>query len=139
MSQICSARWLPYYQWLAGLCDVTTGALLIIVPGWTLKLMGVQHAPQPIGFAAFIGVFVLSVGLAYWYAAGCPPNSLNAPRWQAVWWLTAMSRSLVAAFLGWKILTGSMELAWLSVAVTDGVLATFQWIGLRAGWLCFQD
>ena len=139
MNRTRLSRWLTLYQWLAGLCDVTTGMLLVFAPGWTLSLMGVRHTPQPIEFAAFIGVFVLSVGLAYWYAACQPMNTVNSARWQTVWWLTALSRSLVACFLGWKIFAGNLEVAWLAVAATDGVLAIFQWLGLRAGWLCFKD
>lgn len=138
MRQIRPTCWLPCYQWLAGLCDVTTGVLLVSAPGWTLSLMGVRHAPA-FEFTGFIGVFVLSVGIAYGYAAWLPMNASNAPRWQTVWWLTAVSRSLVAGFLGWKILVGSMEAAWWTVALTDGVLAVFQWLGLRMAWLDFKD
>ncbi len=139
MNQTRPTRWLPAYQWLAGLCDVTTGVLLVFAPAWTLKLMGVKGGPQPVDFAAFIGVFVLSVGLAYWYAARLPMNTANAPRWQAVWWLTALSRTLVAGFLFWKIFGGKIEMAWLTVALTDGFLATFQWVGLHKRWLAFKN
>ena len=139
MNQKRRSFWLLSYQWLAGLCDAATGVLLVFAPGWTLSLMGVQHPPQPLDFAAFIGVFVLSVGLAYIYAAQLPMNAANAPRWQAVWCVTALSRTLVASFLGWKIFSGHLEMAWLTVALTDGVLAATQWLGLRQGWLCFKD
>jgi hypothetical protein len=139
MRQINQFRWLRAYQWLAGLCDVSTGVLLVSAPDRTLSLMGVQQVPQPVGFAAFIGVFVLSVGLAYLYGARLPMNAANAARWQTVWWLTALSRSLVAGFLAWKIMAGQMEVAWLTVALTDGALAIYQWIGLRMDFLCFKD
>jgi len=132
-------RWLPAYQWLAGLCDFTTGVMLVATPGWTLRLMGVHAGPQPMEFAAFVGVFVLSVGVAYWYAARLPMNATNAARWQTVWWLTALSRTLVAGFLFWKISAGTMETAWLTVALTDGCLAVFQWVGLGRNWLSFKD
>jgi hypothetical protein len=139
MSRILPSRWLQLYQCLAGLCDVTTGVLLVFAPSWTLTLMGVRHIPHPNDFASFIGAFVLSVGISYLYAARLPMNAANAPRWQTVWSLTALSRTSVAGFLAWKILTGHLESAWLTVAFTDGLLAVFQWIGLRAGWLCFKD
>ena len=138
MTPIRRSLWLLVYQWLAGLCDVTTGGLLVFAPGWTLSLMKVRRASQPLEFTAFIGVFVLSVGVAYLYAARLPMNTANAPRWQTVWWLTAISRTLVAGFLMWKIFAGRMETAWFTVALTDGVLAIFQWVGLRQGWLSFQ-
>lgn len=139
MKLISPARWLPAYQWLAGLCDTATGALLLVAPAWTLKLMGVHEAPQPIQFVSFIGAFVLSVGLAYLYAARLPLVSANAARWQTVWLVTALSRSLVAGFLSSQIVAGKMEVAWLAVAVTDGTLAIWQWTGLRRGWLDFKD
>lgn len=131
--------WLPAYQWLAGLCDASTGVLLVFAPAWTLKLMGVRQMPQPVEFVSFVGAFVLGVGLAYFYAARLPLKSNNAARWQAVWFLTALSRTLVASFLFWKILAGQMERAWAAVALTDGVLAALQWTGLSLGWLDFKD
>jgi hypothetical protein len=139
MSQLRRSGWLPVYQWLAGLGDATTGVLLVFAPSWTLSLMGVRHPPEPVEFVSFIGVFVLSVGVACLFAARLPRNAANAPRWQTVWWLTALSRTLVAGFLVWKIVGSRMETAWLTVALTDGVLAIFQWIGLCAGWLYFKD
>ena len=131
--------WLPAYQWLAGLCDTATGALLLVAPARTLKIMGVHEVPQPIQFVSFIGAFVLAVGLTYLYAARLPLVSANTARWQTVWILTALSRSLVAIFLTSQIVTGKMERAWLAVAATDGALAILQWTGLRCGWLNFKD
>lgn len=131
--------WLPAYQWLAGLCDTSTGALLVFAPAWTLRLMGLHQLPSPIEFVSFVGVFVLSVGLAYLYAARWPMNFHFAPRWQTVWFLTALSRSLVAMFLTWQIIAGKIEAAWLTVALTDGALAIVQWAGLHLGWLEFKD
>lgn len=132
-------RWLPAYQWLAGLCDTTTGVLLVFVPAWTLRLMGAQVLPQPVAFASFVGAFVLSVGLAYFYAARLPLTSANAARWRTVWFLTALTRTLVAVFLASQIVIGRMEHAWLTVALTDGALAAFQWTGLSRGWLNFKE
>lgn len=131
-------RWLPAYQWLGGLCDTTTGVLLLVAPAWTLKLMGAHQIPQPVEFVSFVGAFVLSVGLAYFYAARLALTSENASRWQTVWTLTALSRSLVAGFLTWQIIASRMETAWLTVAVTDASLATLQWTGLCLRWLEFE-
>ncbi len=139
MKSFSPSRWLPLFQWLAGSCDTATGVLLVIAPVWTLKLMGVQVLPQPLAFASFVGVFVLGVGLAYLSIAQLPLNAGTALRWQTVWSLTALIRSLVAGFLLWQILVGRMEKAWLAVAATDGALAIFQWIGLKSGWLEFTD
>jgi hypothetical protein len=126
------------YQILAGTCDMATGVLLIFAPAWTLTLMGVAQSSFPPSATSFVGTFVLSVGLAYLYAAKIPMNPANAPRWQTVWLLTALSRTLVAGFLVWQIIARQMEAAWLTVAFTDGVLATVQWLGLAKGWLQFD-
>jgi hypothetical protein len=138
MRNLHRTRWLLVFQLLAGFCDVTTGVLLVFAPVWTLSLIGVRHPPQPIEFASFIGAFVMAVGSAYLYAARWPMIAANAPCWQSVWWFTAMSRTLVAGLLLWKILTGHLEAAWLTVALTDALLAIFQWIGLRMGFLSFE-
>ena len=114
-----------------------TGLLLMIAPAWTLAQMGVRHAPEPVAFGGFIGAFVFSVGAAYLYSASLPLNAANARSWQTVWVLTALSRTAVASFLTWQMAAGRMELAWSTVALTDGILALFQWLGLRKGWLRF--
>jgi hypothetical protein len=129
--------WLLSYQCLAGLSDTATGWLLLLAPQWTLNLMGVRNLPQPIEFASFVGVFVLGVGLTYLYAMRIPLNAANAPRWQTAWVVTALIRTLVAAFLLAEILHGRMERAWFTVALADGALALIQWTGLTMGWLDF--
>lgn len=129
--------WLLTYQCLAGLSDTSTGGLLIVAPRWTLTLMGVGRFPQPIEFASFVGVFVLGVGLVYLYAMRLPLDAAHAPRWQTVWAVTALIRTLVAVFLLGEISSGRMEPAWLTVAIFDGALALIQWIGLTKGWLDF--
>lgn len=131
-------QFLLAYQLLAGSCDTATGVFLIFAPTWTLTLMGAAQSSFPPSATSFVGTFVLSVGLAYLYAAKLPMNTANAPRWQTVWLLTALSRTLVAGFLVWQIIAKQMESAWLTVAFTDGVLATLQWIGLAKGWLQFD-
>ena len=123
--------WLLTYQYLAGLSDTATGWLLVLEPQWTLTLMGVHRIPQPIEFASFAGVFVLGVGVTYLYATRLPLIAANTARWQTIWALTALIRTLVAVFLLGEILLGRMERAWLTVAITDGTLALIQWIGLR--------
>jgi len=128
-------RWLTAYQWAAGGCDAATGLLLVVVPGWTFRLMGLRHPPEPAAFAGFIGVFVLGTGLAYLAAARLPLTARSAPIWRFSWVWTASVRLLVAIYLLAQIGTGRLEPGWLSVALTDGVFAAFQWAGLRRGWL----
>lgn len=131
-----SGRWLTLFQGAAGLSDTSTGLLLIFAPAWTLRLMGVRWLPQPIEFAGFIGVFVLSVGLTYLLVAvRWPIARQNTVVWEVQWWITALVRTLVAVFLLVEIVSGRMEFAWISVALSDGMLAVIQWIGLARGWL----
>ena len=138
MSQDRFKLFLLLYQLLAGSGDAATGLLLIVAPAWTLALMGVTHGSFTPAATSFVGTFVLSVGLAYLYVLRLPMNPAYAPRWQTVWLLTALTRTLVAGFLAWKIIAGQMESAWLTVAFTDGALAVVQWTGLAKGWLQFD-
>lgn len=127
-----SKRLLKLYQLLAGLCDTNTGLLLIVVPAWTLHLMGVGAPPLPLAFASFVGAFVLSVGLSYFLVLGSPDTTSS---WKTQWQVTALVRTSVALVLLSEIALGRMELAWIMVAMTDALLAAIQWFGLFRGWL----
>ena len=128
-------RWLLLYQSAAGLCDATTGALLVLAPLWTLALMKLAIVPQPIAFLRFIGVFVLCVGLSYlWVAVAWPVTE-----WRGQWRVTALIRTGVATFFLWQVISHAMERGWGAVILTDGILATIQWIGLSRGWLDIAD
>jgi hypothetical protein len=128
--------WLILYQYLAGLCDTGTGLLLIIAPAWTLRLMDLSIVPQPVVFVGYIGVFVLSVGLTYlWAAAFWPLTSHAHIGWSTQWKITALVRTLVAVFIVVQIASSALEIRWISVAVSDSAFAIIQWIGLRKGWL----
>lgn len=127
---------LVLYQWAAGLCDFGTGILLLFAPSLTLRLLFLQQMPSPIAFAQFIGVFVGCVGFSYvWAAAAWPLAQGNAAKWQAQWWITALTRSAVAIFLLVQVISGRMEAAWLLVASSDAAFAAVQWTGLRRRWL----
>lgn len=139
-----TTRLLNVYQVGAGLSDTATGLMLIVAPAWTLRLMLVHILPQPIQFASYLGVFVLSVGLTYlavalrWPLARTQPAfaGLNsAAAWKIQWAITALIRALVALFLLVEIAAGRMESAWLTVAVSDGTLAAIQIFGLFRRWL----
>jgi hypothetical protein len=129
-------NWLLAYQYAAGLCDSATGLLLIAAPAWTLSLMGLTVIPQPIVFVRYIGIFVLSVGLTYVWAAVHWPFRMRARKeWSTQWKMTALIRSLVALFVVWQVAAGALELRWISVALSDGAFALIQWTGLVRGWL----
>ncbi len=129
-------RSLTLYQYAAGLCDTLTGLLLILAPAWTLTLMRVHVLPQPIVFVSWIGAFVLSVGLTYlWVALVWPLSPRSALSWKMQWRITALIRSIVAVFLLSQIALGRLQPAWITVALTDGALASLQWIGLSRDWI----
>jgi hypothetical protein len=128
-------RWLLLYQSAVGLCDASTGALLLAAPVWTLRLMGLRIVPEPLAFVRFVGIFVACVGLGYLWAAIRYPICL----WRGQWMTTALIRSGVALFLAWQIAGGAMEQGWVTVVATDGILAAVQWIGLSRRWLCRDD
>lgn len=128
-------KWFLLYQLAAGVCDTSTGALLIAAPAWTFRLMGLHVLPQPIAFARFVGVFVLGVGLSYLW----PTMSRPVHEWRGQWSATAIIRTGVALLLAWQISTGAMERGWLAVVATDAFLASIQWAGLSRNWLNFAD
>jgi hypothetical protein len=127
-------RLLLAYQLLTGLSDTVTGLLLLFAPALTLSLMRLHSAEDALSFISYIGAFVLSVGLACLYGAylTIPPA---IERLEVVWLLTAITRALVAIFVITKVLTGGLEPGWITVAVTDGIFAILQFLGLAKGWL----
>jgi len=123
------------YQILTGLSDASTGALLMIAPVFTLRLMGLHVPTDSLPFLSFIGAFVLSVGLSCLYGAYLISYSASVPRLEMVWLLTAFTRSGVAIFIVTQILTQTLEAGWITVALSDGACVLIQAIGLRKGWL----
>jgi hypothetical protein len=123
------------YQLLTGFSDTSTGLLLIFSPSLTIGLMGLHVVPNTLLFLSYIGVFVLSVGLACLYGAALTRTPASLQKLEVVWLLTAITRGLVAAFIVWKILTGLLEPGWAAVAISDGAFAVLQAIGLGRGWL----
>lgn len=112
-----------------GAMDAVTGMLLVLSPETVLKLLGIAPpSPESLVFLSWIGVFVMAVGLSYGLALG------RRGRGEAVWMFTAMVRILVAAFLTFRILDGSLPKAWFIVASADAAVALAQGIVLRAGW-----
>lgn len=118
---------------LAGAMDTLSGLLLMTVPGWTLKLMHVPAVvPDALVFIRFIGAFVFAVGSLYWLGL-CSVVVLS--RWQGlrgILLVTAWLRTIIFIFTSLALLTGALPLAWLSVPLTDGGLAFFQfWVVLK--------
>lgn len=123
------------YQLLTGASDTATGAMLILAPAFTLGLLRVHAPSDAMPFLSFIGAFVFSVGLSCFYGAVIVGLGFGRARIEMIWLLTAIIRSAVAIFITQSVLIGSLESAWLTVAVTDGAFALFQAIGMRKRWL----
>ncbi len=126
---------LTAYQFLTGLPDTSTGLLLIAAPALTLRLMKLHVLEDTTPFLSYIGVFVLSVGLACLYGALLAFKGDCAEKLEVVWLLTAITRGLVGIFVAVKVASGALEPGWWTVAVTDGAFALLQGIGLTKGWL----
>jgi len=123
------------YQLLTGLSDTSTGALLMIAPGLTLRLMRLHSPSDARTFISFIGAFVLSVGLACLYGALVVVCKGCHSKVEIVWLLTAFTRASVAIFVVAQVLVSTLEVGWLTVAVADGACVLIQGMGLHKGWL----
>ena len=126
---------LTAYQLLTGLSDTSTGLLLIAAPTLTLRLMKLHPTPGTLPLLSYIGVFVLSVGLACLYGGWLAVKRGPAEKLEVVWLLTALTRALVAIFVAVKVWSGALESGWSTVAFTDGALSLVQSVGLARGWL----
>ncbi len=123
------------YQGLIGLSDTLTGALLIFAPGFTLGLMRLHAPADALPYVAYLGAFVLSVGLACLYGAVVMVRRGSPCKIETVWLITAITRASVAIVVVTQVLAHSLEAGWLTVAVFDGGCVLIQAIGLRKGWL----
>ncbi len=123
------------YQLLTGFSDTTTGALLLVVPELTLRMMHLSAPPEALIYISFIGAFVLSVGLSCIYGAFLVYRGGGRARLEVIWLLTALIRASVAIFVAGQIMAGGLEPGWLTVAAVDGAYVLIQAAGLRRGWL----
>jgi hypothetical protein len=123
------------YQLLTGLSDTSTGLLLIAAPAPTLHLMKLHAAADTLPWLSYIGVFVLSVGLACLYGGWLAASNALPDKLEVVWLLTAITRGLVAIFVAVKVTSGALESGWSTVAWTDGAFTLVQCLGLARGWL----
>ena len=122
-------KFLRFWSVAVGAMDAVTGLLLILAPGAVLRLLRIAPpSPDALVFLSWIGVFVMAVGLSYAMALG------KRSRGETVWAFTALVRILVAVFLTFKIMTGSLAPAWALVGISDGVVGCVQIAILRLGW-----
>jgi hypothetical protein len=123
------------YQLLIAFSDTSTGALLMIAPEFTLRLMGLRAPSDSLIFVSFIGAFVMSVGFACFYGAFLVYGGGCRTKLEIVWLVTALTRASVAIFVMGQLLACTLDAGWLTVAAADGACVLIQAIGLRRGWL----
>ena len=123
------------YQWFTGLSDTATGVLLYVAPLFTLQLMGVRAIAEAGPYVSYIGAFVLAVGLSCLYGAYAVTRGFRPERVEVVWLLTAFSRAAVAIYITKAVLTGTLQPAWVSVALFDGLCVLVQGVGLKRNWI----
>jgi hypothetical protein len=123
------------YQLLTGASDTATGALLMITPELTLRLLHLPASAAERIFPALVGAFVLSVGLSCLYGALVAYRGGTRKELETIWLLTAFSRASVAIFLFEQVLAGTLASGWLAVAGFDAACVLVQATGLRKGWL----
>ena len=84
-------------------------------------------------FVSWIGAFVAAVGLAYFLAPRKLSDATACARLATVWRVTTIARGLVAAFVTWRVVDASLPVEWLTVALSDAVIAAVQFNWLRRG------
>lgn len=124
---------LALYCICAGLMDAATGGLLMTEPKWTLALMSVAPVvSEALVYIRFIGAFVFGVGMLYLFAL--VPVVLVGRWWsvRGVLLVTSWLRGVIFVFGMVVITSGALGVDWLTVPLTDGLLAVAQlWVLLR--------
>ena len=123
------------WQLLTGSSDSIAGLLLIVAPASTLTIVKLHPLADSLPLLSYIGVFVLSVGIACLYGAWLAAQRGSPEKLEVVWLLTAITRGLVAIFIVVKVSSAALETGWSSVAITDGGISLLQILGLARGWL----
>lgn len=117
-------RFIFLFHYATGLMDVLTGILLILAPAMTLKLMQVTPRDEAPELVSYIGVFVFAVGGSHFLAGAFPTDQVSRERWRTIWKTSALVRFSVAAYVTVKVVSQVLEPRWLSVAITDCLVAS---------------
>lgn len=99
--------------------------MLIALPAFTLTMMGLDPAGEPLAYLRFIGAFVFAIGTLY----GLGWRYLKSGRvveWGVVWIATAWARLCVGTTVLGLIVSGGLSVAWISVPIADLGLGLFQ-------------
>jgi len=116
-------------EWLclgAGLCDGTTGVLLLVAPVFTLHWLGLGIPDGAAIYLRLIGVFVGCVGVSYLAPFTLPRGSRRRQHLRTIVELTAGVRLAVALFVAISVIVGALALGWLIVGFTDAGVALAQ-------------
>lgn len=108
---------------VAGSADFLTGVGLLAAPTLVLRAMSVA-APgaEALVFLRFVGAFVGAVGASYLLALATGRDD----RLWAVFRVTLVFRLAAGGYVGVAVSGGSLAPAWLSVTVTDLLIAAGQ-------------
>jgi hypothetical protein len=120
------------YTALAGGMDAVTGPWLVVAPASALAAMGAE--PDDDVFISFVGAFVAAVGWSYLWALWRWWKRGDTAFLRSVWRVTILFRLAAGSFCTVQLVTRELDLGWLSVPVTDFLLAGIQIWLLRAGW-----
>jgi hypothetical protein len=117
---------------VAGAMDAATGLGLVLLPSFTLRMMGVA-APtgDALVFLRWVGAFVGAVGASYLIAL----LRGGAMRLREVFVFTLVFRAAAGGYAAWAVASGALDWRWITVALTDGALVAVQvWLLRRGGW-----
>lgn len=119
-------HWPVLFMTLAGAMDTVTGLLLMTMPAFTLQLMQVAIIPEDLAGMRFVGAFVFSIGTSYLLPWFSPTGPMRSNRFASALRVTRWVRVCIATFTTIAILTGVLHLSWISVPITDALLAAVQ-------------
>ncbi len=114
----------PLFALAAGLGDLGTGVALVAAPELVLRLLALPPVAETV-LLRFVGVFVASVGAAYFWPFLAEPRA-RPGRLRAAFALTAVPRFAVAGFLATAVATGALAPPWLLVGGYDALVAVAQ-------------
>ena len=121
---------------LAGSMDASSGLLLMLSPEFTLNLMRVPAVVNEASvFVRFIGAFVFSVGCLYLFAFRSVSLTRDWSCVRFVFWATAWVRAVICLFTTLAIAQGALPVEWITVPLTDGILACAQVWAIWSGWI----
>lgn len=113
----------------AGGLDFCTGLGLVAAPALMLRMMGMNEIFGDLVYLRFVGAFVWAVGFSYLWAWRRRQLTGDATLLRATLEITIIFRLAAGSFGAWAIMRGWLMPAWVSVPVTDFLLAAVQ------GWL----